>query len=95
MPILQIDHRVREYEAWKRAFDNDPVGRQEGGVRGYRIARLKDDPNHVVIDLEFDDVDAAEAFAGRLRQLWGRVGDELGLEGPQARVLEPVESAEF
>ena len=92
MPILQIDHRVRDYDAWKRAFDGDPVGRQQGGVRGYRIARLANDPNHVVIDLEFDDAEAAEAFGGKLRQLWDRVGDDLGLEGPQARVLEQVES---
>ena len=95
MPILQIDHRVRDYDAWKQAFDGDPVGRQQGGVRRYRIARHADDPNHVVIDLEFDDAQAAEAFGGRLRQLWGRVGDELGLEGPQARVLETVESKEY
>ena len=95
MPILQIDHRVRDYDAWKQAFDNDPVGRDEGGVRRYRIARLADDPNHVVVDLEFDEADAAAAFGARLRQLWGRVGGELGLESPQARVLEPVESKEF
>ena len=57
MPIVQIDHRVRDYDAWKRAFDDDPVGREQGGVRRYRIARLADDPNHVVIDLEFDDAD--------------------------------------
>jgi hypothetical protein len=95
MPILQIDHRVRDYDAWKRAFDNDPVAREQGGVRRYRIARLAGDPNHVVIDLEFDDADAAAAFGARLRELWGRVGSELGLGSPQARVLETVESKEL
>lgn len=95
MPILQIDHRVRDFNAWKQAFDSDPVGRAQGGVRRYRIARFADDPNHVVVDLEFDSADAAEAFGGTLRELWGRVGSELGLEGPQARVLEKVESKEL
>jgi hypothetical protein len=95
MPILQIDHRVRDFDAWKQAFDGDPAGRQQGGVRRYRVARLKDDPNHVVVDLEFDSEDEAEVFGGKLRELWGRVGSELGLEGPQARVLETVESKEL
>jgi hypothetical protein len=95
MPILQIDHRVRDYDMWKRAFDTDPVGREQGGVRRYRIARFRDDPNHVVVDLEFDSVEEAEAFGERLRQLWGRVGDDLGLEGPRARVLESVETGEL
>jgi hypothetical protein len=54
MPILQIQHAVRDFDAWKRAFDSDPVGRQQGGVRRYRILRAADDPNFVVIELEFD-----------------------------------------
>jgi hypothetical protein len=95
MPILQIEHTVRDYEAWKQAFDGDPVGREQGGVRRYRVSRLVDDPNHVQVDLEFDDADAAEAFGARLRELWGRVGPDLGLESPQARVLETVESKEY
>jgi hypothetical protein len=95
MPILQIDHRVRDFDGWKQAFDSDPVGRQQGGVRRYRVARFADDPNHVVVDLEFDSAGAAEAFGAKLRELWGRVGTELGLEGPQARVLETVETNEY
>ena len=47
-----------------------------------------------MIELEFESAAEAEAFAGRLRELWGRVGDELGLEGPRARVFEPVEGNE-
>jgi len=26
MPTLQIEHGIRDYEAWKSAFDSDPVG---------------------------------------------------------------------
>lgn len=95
MPILQIEHKVRDFAAWKEAFDSDPVGREQGGVRRYRIARLADDPNHVLIELEFDGDDQAEAFRGALQQLWGRVGDNLGMENPQARIVETVESGEY
>jgi hypothetical protein len=40
--ILQIEHGARDYEAWKQAFDSDPVGREAGGVRRYRIMRPSD-----------------------------------------------------
>jgi hypothetical protein len=40
--------------AWKAAFDSDPVGREKSGVRRYRVLRPVDDPNYVMIELEFD-----------------------------------------
>lgn len=95
MPILQIEHTVRDYDAWKQAFDGDPVGREQGGVRRYRIARLTDDPNQVLIELEFDDAGAAQEFQTKLRELWSRVGGDLGLENPTARIVEAVESMEY
>jgi hypothetical protein len=95
MTILQVEHRVRDYDAWKQAFDGDPVGRQQGGVRRYRIMRPTDDPNLVVIELEFDDPGQAEAFQARLRELWGRMGTDLGLESPHARILDLAESQDL
>ena len=95
MPILQIQHRTRDYEAWKKSFDSDPVGREQGGVRSYRILRGTADLNYVVIELEFESADKAEEFGASLRELWGRVGSDLGLESPQARVLDSVETVEY
>jgi hypothetical protein len=54
MPILRIEHPVPDFDGWKTAFDNDPVGRKQSGVRRYQILRAIDDPNYVMIDLEFD-----------------------------------------
>ena len=95
MPILQIQHKTRDFDAWKQSFDSDPVGRQQGGVRNYRILRGTDDSNYVVIELEFESTDEAERFAAGLRELWDRVGDKLGLDGPQARILETAETGEY
>jgi hypothetical protein len=95
MPILQIEHAVRDYDAWKRAFDSDPVGREQGGVRCYRVLRSTDDSNYVVVDLEFDSAGEAEAFRSALHELWSRAGGDLGLEGPRARIVEAVESKEY
>jgi hypothetical protein len=95
MPILQIEHAVRDFGAWKEAFDSDPIGRERGGVRRYRIVRPTDDPNYVVVDLEFDGVVEAEAFRAALRALWDDAGARLGLENPKARIVEAVESKEY
>ena len=72
MHILQIEHRVNDFDTWKQAFDSDPVGRQQGGVRRYRVLRPTDDPNHVIVDLEFPRlglirVDAADQALADLR----------------------------
>lgn len=95
MTILQIEHATGDYDRWKQAFDSDPVGREQGGVRRYRIMQRADDPNYVVVDLEFESRDQAEAFQTALRGLWSRVGSELGLERPQGRILEEAESKQY
>jgi hypothetical protein len=91
MRILRIEHAVADFETWKRAFDSDPVGREQGGVRRYRILRQVDEPNYVMIDLEFERLGEAENFLAALRDLWGRVDV---MRNPKARIVEMVESRE-
>ena len=95
MPILQIQHSVRDFDAWKAAFDSDPIGRERGGVCRYRIVRPVDDPNHVAVDLEFDSAGEAEAFRASLCDLWRRVEAEGLIESPRARIVETVESKQY
>ena len=69
MYILRIEHPVADYDAWKAAFDSDPIGRERSGVRRYRIMRTTDDPSHVMIDLEFDSLGEAEAVKAALGEV--------------------------
>ena len=94
MSILQIAHSVPDFDAWKEAFDGDPLGREQSGVRRYRILRPIDDPQHAMVDLEFDSTGEAEAFLGKLREIWRGVEGRI-MESPQARIVEVVESKEF
>lgn len=93
MTILRIEHAVPDFDRWKAAFDSDPVGRQRSGVRRHRVMRAVDDPNYVMIDLEFDSRGEAEAMLGALRELWRRVEGTV-MRNPQARIVETVESME-
>jgi hypothetical protein len=92
MHILRIEHRAPNYEAWKQAFESDPVGRERGGVRRHRVSRQMDDPSYVMVDLEFETSGEAESFRAALLDLWSRVDV---IRDPQIRIDELVESKEY
>jgi len=94
MTILQIEHKVPNYDGWKRAFDSDPIHRQKSGTRSYRIYRPADDLNYVIIDLEFDNVAAAESSLEALRNLWKDVEGKVMLN-PKTRIMDMVERKEY
>lgn len=91
---LRIEHPVPDFEAWKRAFDGDPVNRERSGVRRYWISRAVDDPQHVIIDLEFATARQAMDLLAAMRQVWGRVQGQI-MMNPQARISEVVEEREY
>ncbi len=96
MPILQIEHAISDFDVWKKAFDADPVRREESGVRRYRVFRPVDDPKYIKLDLEFDSSSEAEAFRGALQNLWASNRAAPALAGsPQARIVEEVQSEEY
>ena len=94
MFILQIEHPVPNYEGWKKAFDSDPVGRQQSGVLRYTIFRKTDDTNYVVINLEFEKLSEAENMLGALKKLWNRVEGQV-MNNPQAKILELAENRQY
>lgn len=68
--LVHLEHPVPDYDAWKVAFDSDPLDREASGVRAYRILRPIDDPARVAVDLEFSDRTTAERFREALLRLW-------------------------
>jgi hypothetical protein len=91
---LRIEHPVPDFERWKAAFDSDPVGRQQSGVRVYRVLRPLDNPNYAIIDLEFDTRNQAEALLAAMQQVWSRVGGTI-MQDPQWLIAELVESKKY
>jgi len=94
MYTLRIEHRVASYGTWKQAFDSDPVGRERSGVRRYRILRPVDDPDYVMIELDFDTTSQAEALLGAMRGIWAGPARTM-ISDPQARILEAVDAREY
>ena len=94
MPIVRIEHAVQSFDKWKQVFDSDPADRKGAGVRRYQISRLQDDPNYVMIDLEFDSTPEAEAFVEAMKRLWDGPGKAV-MQKPTARIVEVIEATEL
>lgn len=93
MYIAHIEQSVSDYKEWKKLFDEDPLGRQKMGVRSYRILRPVDDPRAVIVDLAFDQKEAAEAMKTALTSFWKRLDSSI-LINPKVRVYEIAEMKE-
>jgi hypothetical protein len=91
MFILKIEHPIPDYASWKKAFDDDPAGRKKSGVRQYRILRPVDNPNYVMIDLEFDTMKEAEGLLAAMRLIWKGVQGTI-MSDPKTRIVEAVET---
>lgn len=94
MFVLHIEHPVPDFTAWRQAFDNDPVGRKQLGVRRYQVTRPVDNPNYAIIDLEFDTQSQAEGLLAAMREVWSRVQGSL-IGDPQTRIAEVVDSQQL
>lgn len=90
MPVVRIEHSVPSFDKWKQAFDRDPADRKGSGVRRYQILRLQNEPNYVMIDLEFDATAEAQAFVEKLQRIWEGPAKGVMLN-PRARIADFVE----
>lgn len=93
--VVRIEHAIGNFDAWKRTFDSDPLGRQKGGVRRYRIFRPTDDQNYVMIDLEFDNPQQAQTFTAALQRMWSGGDAQRVMQNPKVRIVEVAESKEY
>ena len=91
MPYLLVRHKVEECQRWKPVFDHDHgATRARSGSKEGRILRNADDPNELLILLEWDSLENARRFtdADDLREAMQRAGVA---DQPDVYFLEEVE----
>ena len=66
MAYVLIEHRVDDFETFRKVYLDDAVRRGRLGSRGGRVFRVADDPGNVIVMLEWDSVEHARDFAGSL-----------------------------
>ena len=76
MTTVHVQNTVRDFDAWKANFDKYEAFRSGEGVQAYRVSRGVAEPDRVIVDLEFADQGAAEAFLPKLAKI---------MESPQAK----------
>jgi hypothetical protein len=90
---LHIEHAISDFATWKSAFDRFADARDRAGVRQHRILRPVDDERYIIVDLDFDAAEPAEAFLAFLRtRVWASPATAPALVGtPLSRILTRVE----
>jgi hypothetical protein len=90
MPTLQIQHAVTDFGVWSSAFAHFADVREKGGVIHQRISRPVDDPNYVIISLDFSSHEQARSFLSFLEnKVWSSPDRSPALRGlPQTAILD-------
>jgi hypothetical protein len=57
-----VRQNVKDYDAWKKIFDEDGSNRKVASSKGGHVFRALDDPNDVFVLLEFEELDKAKKF---------------------------------
>lgn len=64
MATMFVRHKVADYAAWRRAYDDFESTRQSMGVTGHAVYCGDGDANDVTVTHDFATVEAAKQFAG-------------------------------
>jgi hypothetical protein len=92
MPVLHIEHPITNLATWLEAFKNLTVVRQQAGVISERVWQPHDDPQYIVVNLEFASLSSAADFRTFLQErVWSSPDAAPGLAGsPKAEILSEV-----
>ena len=94
MTLLMVTQIVRDFEAWKPAFDAEEAARRRHGARCHRLYRDPEDRNDIAIAIDMPSVDAARRLLldAKAREVFS-VGGALG--EPAVRVRDDIEAVEY
>jgi len=62
MATLFVKHQVRDFDSWKKTYDNFTPTRKALGVIGASVHRDGGDPNSIIVTHRFADMATANAF---------------------------------
>lgn len=63
MATLIVHHKVQDYAAWRKVFDDHDKTRKEYGSTRFQVFQSASDPNDITAIMDWPSVDAAKAFA--------------------------------
>lgn len=91
MACMMTRIKVDDFDSWKSMFDGDPPGARKAAT-GHRLFRGLDDPQEVVIVVDFDTAD--DAREARERLVSSGVLGRVTVTSPPT-IVEAVELVEY
>jgi hypothetical protein len=64
MGVMIVHHSVRDYAAWRPAYDAHEAARRAAGLTNGSVFRSTEDPNDILILFDMADRRRAEEFGG-------------------------------
>ncbi len=88
MAYVLIEHRVGDFATFKQVYLDDSERRARLGSRGGLVYRVADDPDNVIIVLEWDTLEHARDFAGSLELEQAMEWSTSNVATPRVTVLD-------
>ncbi len=89
MVTVILSHEVKNFDRWKKLFDEGESLRTDNGVRTLDVFQSVDNPNMVTVITEFPGAEAVQGFMSNptFRETMQKAG-VIGV--PEVKVLEKV-----
>ncbi len=86
MALMVVLHRVADYDAWRKVYDEVEPLQKSAGMLEESVYRMTDDPNHVLVLHRFATAEEAEAFlrSDELQEAMGTSGRRARLDARRA-----------
>ncbi len=86
MTHVMIRHKIDDFTAWKKEFDNFADFRRSSGEKSYQVWQHDEDPNNLYLMFTWDNVDNARRFldSSSLKDAMQRAGV---IEAPEIHFL--------
>ena len=63
MPVMIIQHKIRDYDAWRPVYDAHQASRAGAGITNGRVYRKAEDPNDILVVHDVADVAKARTWS--------------------------------
>jgi quinol monooxygenase YgiN len=90
--ISLVRHRVADFDAWRKVYDDFAPIQAEHGVHAHQVLRSIENPNDVIVTHTFDSREAAKAFFAmpELKESMSKAG--VSADSVQVSYFDEVES---
>lgn len=90
MPYVLIIHEVKDYEAWKKIFDDAASIRKKAGEQSYQVLKYDDNANKIIHFSQWTSIANAKAFFESHRLV--EIRKQAGVKAPEFIYLEQLEA---